>query len=53
MPKQLQRDSNAKAAEAAAAVDIQKNQVFTESKVKLNQAQTEFDIKKSITSLVE
>jgi len=43
---ELQSESNAKAAEAAAAVDIQKNQIMTENKVKLNQAQTEFDIKK-------
>ncbi len=43
---QLQQESNAKSAEAAAAADIQKNQVITESKVKMQQAQTEFDIKK-------
>jgi len=43
---QLQTQANAKAAEAAAATDIQKNQVFSESKMKINQAQTEFDIKK-------
>ena len=43
---QLQTEANAKAAEAAAATDIQKNQVFSESKMKINQAQTEFDIKK-------
>ncbi len=33
-------------AEAAAAVEIQKNQVMTENKVKMNQAQTQFDIQK-------
>jgi len=43
---ELQSESNAKAAQAAASVDIQKNQVMTENKVKLNQAQIEFDIKK-------
>ena len=43
---QLQTQANAKAAEAAAASDIQKNQIITESKVKMQQAQTEFDIKK-------
>jgi len=43
---ELQSESNAKAAEAAAAVDIQKNQVMTENKVKMGQAQTQFDIQK-------
>ena len=43
---ELQSKSNAEAAQAAASVDIQKNQIMTENKVKLNQAQTEFDIKK-------
>jgi len=43
---QLQSEANAEAAQAAASVDIQKNQVMTENKVKLGQAQTEFDIKK-------
>ena len=43
---ELQSEANAKSAEAAAAADIQKNQVITESKVKMGQAQTEFDIKK-------
>jgi len=43
---ELQSKSNAEAAQAAASVDIQKNQVMTENKVKLGQAQTEFDIKK-------
>ena len=43
---ELQSEANAKSAEAAAAADIQKNQVMTESKVKMQQAQTEFDIKK-------
>ena len=43
---ELQSKSNAEAAQAAASVDIQKNQVMTENKVKLSQAQTEFDIKK-------
>ncbi len=43
---ELQSKSNAEAAQAAAAVDIQKNQVMTENKVKESQAQTEFDIKK-------
>ena len=43
---QLQSESNAKAAEAAAAVDIQKNTVLTENKVKMGQAQTQFDIQK-------
>ena len=43
---ELQSKSNAEAAQAAAAVDIQKNQSSTENKVKLSQAQTEFDIKK-------
>tara|TARA_X000000368_G_scaffold417025_1_gene412308 strand:+ start:506 stop:2929 length:2424 start_codon:yes stop_codon:yes gene_type:complete len=43
---QLQSESNAKAAEAAAAADIQKSQIMTENKVKMSQAQTEFDIKK-------
>ena len=43
---ELQSQSNAKAAEAAAAVDIQKNTVLTENKVKMSQAQTQFDIQK-------
>jgi hypothetical protein len=43
---QLQSEANAKSAEAAAAAEIQKNQVLTENKVQLNKAQTEFDIKK-------
>jgi hypothetical protein len=43
---QLQSESNAKAAEAAAAVDIQKNTILTENKVKMGQAQTQFDIQK-------
>ena len=43
---ELQSKSNAEAAQAAASVDIQKNQSSTENKVKLSQAQTEFDIKK-------
>ena len=43
---ELQSKSNAESAQAAAAVDIQKDQVMTESKVKLNQAQTQFDIQK-------
>ena len=43
---ELQSESNAKAAEAAAAVDIQKNTVLTENKVKMTQAQTQFDIQK-------
>ena len=43
---ELQSKSNAEAAQAAASVDIQKDQVMTESKVKLNQAQTQFDIQK-------
>ena len=43
---ELQSQSNAKAAEAAAAVDIQKNTVLTENKVKMTQAQTQFDIQK-------
>jgi len=43
---ELQSESNAKAAEAAAAVDIQKNTILTENKVKMNQAQVQFDIQK-------
>ena len=43
---ELQSQSNAKAAEAAAAVDIQKNTVLTENKVKMSQAQAQFDIQK-------
>jgi len=43
---ELQSESNAKSAEAAAAVDIQKNTVLTENKVKMNQAQVQFDIQK-------
>ena len=43
---QLQSESNAKAAEAAAAVDIQKNTILTENKVKMGQAQAQFDIQK-------
>ena len=43
---ELQSEANAKSAEAAAAAEIQKNQVLTENKVQLNKAQTEFDIKK-------
>ena len=43
---ELQSKSNAEAAQAAASVDIQKNQIMTENKVKMNQAQVEFDIKK-------
>ncbi|MBT7172652.1 MAG: hypothetical protein HN905_03255 [Candidatus Marinimicrobia bacterium] len=43
---ELQSKSNAEAAQAAAAADIQKNQIMTENKVKMNQAQVEFDIKK-------
>ena len=43
---ELQSEANAKSAEAAAAADIQKNQVVTESKVKMSQAQTQFDIQK-------
>tara|TARA_X000001382_G_scaffold113619_1_gene91491 strand:- start:69 stop:2492 length:2424 start_codon:yes stop_codon:yes gene_type:complete len=43
---QLQSESNAKAAESAAAVDIQKNTILTENKVKMGQAQTQFDIQK-------
>ena len=43
---ELQSKSNAEAAQAAAAVEIQKNQVMTENKVKMNQAQTQFDIQK-------
>jgi len=43
---ELQSKSNAEAAQAAASVDMQKNQSMTENKVKLSQAQTEFDIKK-------
>jgi hypothetical protein len=43
---ELQSEANAKSAEAAAAADIQKNQVITESKVKMSQAQTQFDIQK-------
>ena len=43
---ELQSQSNAQAAEAAAAVDIQKNTILTENKVKMGQAQTQFDIQK-------
>jgi hypothetical protein len=43
---ELQSEANAKSAEAAAAADIQKNQILTENKVKISQAETEFDIKK-------
>jgi hypothetical protein len=43
---ELQSEANAKSAEAAAAADIQKNQILTENKVKIAQAETEFDIKK-------
>ena len=43
---ELQSKSNAEAAQAAASVDMQKNQLSTENKVKLSQAQIEFDIKK-------
>jgi len=43
---ELQSESNAKSAEAAAATDIQKNTILTENKVKMNQAQVQFDIQK-------
>mgnify|MGYP000942278178 FL=1 len=43
---ELQSKSNAESAQAAASIDIQKNQSSIENKVKLSQAQTEFDIKK-------
>ena len=43
---ELQSESNAKSAEAAAAADIQKNTILTENKVKMNQAQIQFDIQK-------
>ncbi len=43
---ELQSEANAKSAEAAATAEIQKNQILTENKVKLNKAQSEFDIKK-------
>jgi hypothetical protein len=43
---QAQSQSNAQAAQAAAAADMQKQQAITESKVQLNRAQMEFDITK-------
>ena len=43
---ELQSESNAKSAEAAAAADIQKNTILTENKVKMSQAQIQFDIQK-------
>ena len=43
---ELQSKSNAESAQAAASIDMQKNQSSVENKVKLSQAQTEFDIKK-------
>jgi hypothetical protein len=46
---QAQTQSNAQAAQAAAAADMQKQQGIAESKVQINQAQLEFDIKKMET----
>jgi hypothetical protein len=43
---QAQSQSNAQAAEAAAAADVQKQQGIAESKVQIAQAQTQFDIQK-------
>ena len=43
---ELQSRSNAQAAEAAAAVDIQKNTIMTENKVKLSQAESQFEIQR-------
>ena len=46
---QMQADSNAQAAEAAAAAEIQKQQGIAGSKVQVNEAQLSFDIKKMET----
>lgn len=43
---QAQSQSNAQAAEAAAAADVQKQQGIAESKVQIAQAQSQFDIQK-------
>ena len=41
-----QSDSNAQAAQAASAAEMQKEQALAETKISINQAQLEFDIKK-------
>jgi len=43
---QAQSESNAKAAQAAAEAEMQKEQALAQSKISINQAQLEFDIKK-------
>ena len=43
---QAQTESNAQAAQAASAAEMQKEQALAETKISINQAQLEFDIKK-------
>ena len=43
---QAQSESNAQAAQASAQAEMEKEQALTESKISVNQAQLEFDIKK-------
>ena len=47
--QQIQAEVNAKSSEAAAAAEIQKQQGVSQSKVQVNQAQLEFDIKRMET----
>ena len=48
---QTQAQANAKASEAAAMAEVQKNQALTESKVQVEQAKSQFEIQRMQTEL--